>query len=128
MSLIKHRRLDIDKIYLYIKDPFQSKYQLLINRKEKVGIEILKNPKGFIDYSQSINDVYENWEDYDPTKKRSVNSFWSYDCRYGILFKRKKLSIFYVTIIFQSAQNYKTKCSILPWKFITKENFNKYIK
>ena len=45
LDLIWHRRSDIDKIYLYVKDTFESKYQLLINRREKVGIENLKNPK-----------------------------------------------------------------------------------
>ena len=28
-----------------------------------------KNPKKFIDYSQTIDDVYKNLEDYNPTKK-----------------------------------------------------------
>ena len=51
---------------------FESKYQLLINGREKVGIHILKTPKAFIDYSQTIDDVYENLEDYNPTKKRKV--------------------------------------------------------
>ena len=68
LNLIKKQRPDIDKIYLYLKDPFESKYQLLINGREKVGIENLKNPKAFIDYSQTIDDVYENLEDYNPTK------------------------------------------------------------
>ena len=63
MNLIKHQQPDIDKTYSYVKDPFESKYQLLINRREKVGIENLKNPKAFIDYSQTIDDVYENLED-----------------------------------------------------------------
>ena len=49
LNLIKHRRPDIGKIYLYVKDPYESKCQLLINGREKVGIEILKNPKAFID-------------------------------------------------------------------------------
>ena len=31
LNLVKHQRPDIDKIYLYVKDPFESKYQLLIN-------------------------------------------------------------------------------------------------
>ena len=53
-------------------DPFESKYQLLVNGREKVGIENSKNPKAFIDYSQTINDVYEYLEDYNPTKKRRV--------------------------------------------------------
>ena len=70
LNLIKHQRPDIDKFYLCDDDPFKLKYQLLINRREKVGIEHLKNKKAFIDYSQTIDDVYENLEDYNPTKKR----------------------------------------------------------
>ena len=69
-KLMKHQRPDIYKIYLYVKDPFESNYQLLINLREKVGIKTLKNPKSFIEYSQTIDDVYENLEDYNPTKKR----------------------------------------------------------
>ena len=72
LKLIKNQQPDIDRIYLYIKDPFESKYQLLIYGKERVGIEILKNPKTLIDYSQTIDDVYENLEDCNPTKKRRV--------------------------------------------------------
>ena len=55
-----------------ITDPFESKYQLLINGREKVETEILKYPKAFTDYSETIDDVYENLEDYNPTKKRGV--------------------------------------------------------
>ena len=40
--------------------------------EEKVGIKTLKSPKAFIDYSQTIDDVYANLKDYDPTKKRRV--------------------------------------------------------
>ena len=43
----------------------------------KIGIKNLKSPKAFIDYSQTIDDVYENLEDYE---KKSV---WWYDSRYG---------------------------------------------
>ena len=39
---------------------------MLINKREKVGVENLKNPKAFIDYSRIIDDVYENLEDYNP--------------------------------------------------------------
>ena len=63
LNLMKHRRLDIDKIYLDVKDSIESKHQLVINGREKVGIQILKIPKAFIGYSQAIDDVYENLED-----------------------------------------------------------------
>ena len=43
LNLIKYQRPDIDKIYLYVKDPFESKYQLLINGREKVDFKIQKH-------------------------------------------------------------------------------------
>ena len=72
LNLTKNQQPDIDKIYLYVKHPFKSKYQLFINGREKVGIKKLKNPKALTDYSQTIDDVSENFEDYNPTKKRRV--------------------------------------------------------
>ena len=70
LNLIKHQRPDMNKTYLHAKDPFESNYQLLNNGREKVGIKTLKNPKTFIDYSQTIDNIYENLEDYNPTNKR----------------------------------------------------------
>ena len=54
LNLMKHQRPDIEKTYLYVKDPSESKYQLFINRREKLRIKKLKNPKAFIDYSQTM--------------------------------------------------------------------------
>ena len=71
LNLIKHQQPDISKIYLYVKDPFESKNQLLINLREKAGIKNLKNSKT-VDYSQRIDDVYESLEDYNPTNKKIV--------------------------------------------------------
>ena len=45
LTLVKHQQPDIDKTSLYVKDPFESKYQLLINGSEKVGIKKIKDPK-----------------------------------------------------------------------------------
>ena len=69
---LKHQRSDIDKIYLFVKEPVEPKYQLFINGREKVGIEILKNSIAFIDHSQTIDNVYENLRDYNPTNKNRV--------------------------------------------------------
>ena len=67
-ELNKTSTAGIDEIYLYVKDPFESKYQLLINGRKKVGIKEIKNPKAFIDYSQTIDVVYENMSDDNPPK------------------------------------------------------------
>ena len=63
---------DIDKIYLYAKDPYEAKYQYLINKPEKVGLDHFKDPRVFIEYSNDMQDVYENIEDYNPGKKRKI--------------------------------------------------------
>ena len=72
--MIKHQLPDIDKIYLYVKDPFESKCQLLINRRQKVEIKVLKDPKALMDYSQTNDDVHENLED--KKEKKSFNGVW----------------------------------------------------
>ena len=63
LNLIENQP-DIDKIYLYGKDPYESKYQYLINKRESVGINHFKDPKAFIDYSNDMHDVYKNIDDY----------------------------------------------------------------
>ena len=83
LNLLKHQQPIIDKICLYVKDLFKSKYKLLFKRREKVGIKEPKNPKALTDYSQTFDDVNENLEAYNPIKKRKVFSVWWYDSRYG---------------------------------------------
>lgn len=41
----------------YVKDPFKSKYRLLMNEREKVGINYQINPRTLTDQSQRIDDV-----------------------------------------------------------------------
>ena len=45
---------DIDKIYLYAKDPYNAKYQYLINKGEKVGLDHFKDPKAFMEYARCL--------------------------------------------------------------------------
>ena len=71
LNLIENQP-DIDKIYLYAKDPYESKYQCLINKRESVGINHFKDPKAFIDYSNDMHDVYKNIDDYNPDKENKI--------------------------------------------------------
>ena len=50
---------DIDKIYSYAKDPFEAKYQFLINKIENTGFKHFNDSKAFIEYSNNIDDVYK---------------------------------------------------------------------
>ena len=75
MNLINNQP-DIDKIYLYAKDPYETKYQYLINKREKVGLDHFNDPKAYMEHSNDMLDAYKNIEDYNPDKKKkSINSF-----------------------------------------------------
>ena len=48
----------------------EPKYEYLIKKRENVGIKPLNNPNAFIECSNTMNDVYENINDYNPIRKR----------------------------------------------------------
>ena len=59
---------DIDEMYLYAKDPYEKKYQYLINKREKGGLNHFNDPKAFMEYSNDMQDVYKNIKDCNPIK------------------------------------------------------------
>ena len=61
---------DIDKIYLYARDLSELKYEYLIKKCEDAGIKHLNNPNTFIDCSNTMDDVYENIDDYNPRRRK----------------------------------------------------------
>ena len=54
------------------KDPYEAKYQYLINKREKVGLNHSDDPKAFLEYSNNIQNLYKNIEDYNRRKNRKV--------------------------------------------------------
>ena len=67
LNLIENQP-DIDKIYLYAKDPYEAKYQYLIKIREKVGIDHHNDPRAYIEYSNDMHAVYKNINYYNPIK------------------------------------------------------------
>ena len=63
---------DIDKIYLYAKDTYESKYQYSINKRESVGINHFKDLKAFIEYSNDMSSVYKNINHYNTDKGNKI--------------------------------------------------------
>ena len=61
---------DIDKIYLYARDLNEPKYKILIKKRKDAGIKHLNDPNAFIECSNTMDDVYENINDYNPIRKR----------------------------------------------------------
>ena len=58
-----------------VTDPYEEKYQYLINKRESVGINHFDNPKAFIKYSNDIRDVYKNINYYNPNKENKLIVF-----------------------------------------------------
>ena len=59
------------KIYLYTKDLSKSEYELLIKNRENVGSKYLNDSSAFIEYSNTMNDIYENIDHYNPSRKKN---------------------------------------------------------
>ena len=62
----------MDKIYLYAKDTDEEKYQYLINKREQAGIKNLNDPHAFIEYSNDMNDVLDDINNYDKNRDKKV--------------------------------------------------------
>ena len=57
---------------MYAKDPYEAKYQYLINICEEVGIDHHDDPKAYIEYSNNVHDVYKNINYYNPYKENKI--------------------------------------------------------
>ena len=69
LHLINEQK-DIDKIYLYAKDLSEPKYEYLIKNRENTGRKHLNDSKAFIECSNTVDDVYDNIDDYNLNKKK----------------------------------------------------------
>ena len=72
LSNLIENQTGIHKIYLFAKNPYESKYQYLINKREGVGINHFNDPKAFIEYSNDMHDVYENIVECNTDKENKI--------------------------------------------------------
>ena len=133
--------IDIDKIYLYVKDPYKAKYQHLINKRESLGINHFDDPKAFIEYSNNMPGVYKNINYYNPDKEYKVLTV--FDDMIADMIHNKKLDsvvteLFIrgrklnISLVFITQSYFKIPKDVrlnttyfLSLKSQTKENFNK---
>ena len=57
---------------MYAKDPYEAKYQFLINKRESIRLKYFNDPKAFTEYSNDIQDVYKNIHEYNIDKERKI--------------------------------------------------------
>ena len=70
-NVINHQP-DVDKIYLYTEDPYEAKYQFIINEQESTVLKHFNDFKAFIEYSNDMDDIYKNIEEHNPNKNRKI--------------------------------------------------------
>ena len=126
---------------MYSKDPFEVKYQFLINKRESTWLRHFSDPKTFIEYSNEMQDVYKNIEKYNIGRKRKILIVFD-DMIVDMINKEKlnpavtelfirdrKLNISYVFITqsyFKAPKVFRLNSThFLSWKFQIKKNFNK---
>ena len=57
---------------MYAKYLRELKYQLLIKKREDAGIKNSDDPSSFIQYSNAMDDAYDNIDDYNPKRREKV--------------------------------------------------------
>ena len=70
-SLQKNNNI-VDKIWVYAKDLEDPKYKLLINKREQAGVNFNNDLTAFIEHSNTMDDIYDDIEDYNKKRKRKV--------------------------------------------------------
>ena len=126
---------------MYPKDPYESKYQYLINKREGIDINHFNDPKAFIEYSNYMHDVYKNIDEYNPDKENKI--LISFDDMIADMIHNKKLNsiiteVFVrgrklnISLVFITQSYFKVPKDVrlntshfLLQKFQIKENFNK---
>ena len=118
---------DIDKIDLYATDPYEAKYQFLINKQESTDLKHLNDSKDFTEYSNDMDDIHKNIEEYNRTKKQKILIVFN-DMNADMLSNKKlnpivtklfirgkKLKIYYVFITqsYFAVPKYQTKFNTL---------------
>ena len=132
---------DIDKIYLYAKDPYEAKYQFLINKRESTGLKHFNDFKASIEYSDEMPDVYKNINEYNENREGKI--LIAFDAMIVDLIDKKKLNSIVtelfirsrklnVSLVFITQSYFKVPKDVrlnsthfLSCKFQIKENFNK---
>ena len=71
LNLMKEQD-ETDKIYLYAKNLNEPNYEFLIKKHKDVGTNHFDDSNVFIECSNSLDDVYQNIDDYNPSTQRKI--------------------------------------------------------
>ena len=105
---------------MYAKDLYEAKYQLLINKREVVNLNHYNGSKGFVEYPNDMDIIYENIGEYNQSKNCETLIVF-YDVIVDIIsnktlqeivadleinHKTKSFSSFYYTVLLSCTKKY----------------------
>ena len=130
LNLIKEQD-DIDKICLYPKDLSEPKCEFLTKKREDAGTKHLNDPNAFIEWSNTTYDVYENIDDYNPSRK--IKILIVFDSMIADIMTNKKFQAIIKELFIRCSltQSYFSvpkdvrlnSTHYLLWKLLTKKNY-----
>ena len=106
----------IDNIYLYAKDIHEPKYEYLIDKREQAGTKNLNDPHAFVEYSDDIDDVLDDINNYNKNRDKKVLIVFDdmiTDIEYNKNFKQIIKELFYrarkinVSIVFITQSHFR---------------------
>ena len=74
---------------MYAKDPYEVKYQYLINKREGAGIDQFNDPKVFLEDSNDMHGIYKNIAEYNPGTENKI--LIVFDDMIAVMIHNKKL-------------------------------------
>ena len=125
---------------MYAKDPYEPKNQFLIKKRENIGLKHFNDPKAFIVYSNDMQDVYKNINEYNMDKERKMLIVFddmvadminnqktnSIVTEFNIRGRKLNISIVFTTqSYFNVPKDVKAYSLFLSQKFQIKQNFSK---
>ena len=100
---------------MYAKDPYKTKYQFLITKRESTELNHFNDPKAFSEHSNDIQDVYKTIDEYSADKKRKLFIF--FDDVIADMINNKKLNSIITELFIRSRK------LIFSSVFITQSQF-----
>ena len=115
-------------MHLYVKDLSELKYEFLIKKHEDAGIKYFNDSNAFTECANTMNDVYENIDDYNPSRKRKVLTIVFHDMIAGIMTNKQfkaiikelfircrklNISLVFITVLFFCSKRCQIKFNTL---------------
>ena len=104
LFILTNHQPDFEKVYSYAKDPFEVKYKFSDNKQESSVLKYFNYFKAFTEYSNDMDDIYKNVEEFNPNQKRKI--LFVFDVMIVDMLSYKKFNLVVPELCIRGYQNY----------------------